>query len=129
MGQVPSIVLFGEAEKGEFETAYFCQTLPELIDYIGNPTPNSQGVHCAIQALLYHYNLLFLRVREEGYSFQDYLIGLHLLEHQSLVDQVAALCLPGVGDERILYPVGSYCTAHHSILLTSQSDLYDYLTS
>ncbi len=124
-----TVALFGEAEKGEFQTAYFCQTLPDLVEYLGNPPPNSHGLYCAVQALLYHYNLIFLRVREEGFSYQDYLAGLQLLEAQNLIAHIAALCLPGVGDAKIIEVVTPFCVVHHSVMITSEGDLYDYLTS
>lgn len=122
-----NIALFGEAEKGEYHTAYFLNSLPQLVEYLGNPPPNTFGLFCAIQALLYRRNVLFFRVREEGFSFSDYLSGLHVLE-KNIIPNVAALCLPGVGDIQIIHAMMPYCKAHHSIILTSECDLYDYLT-
>lgn len=124
-----TIALFGEAEKGEYRTPYFCQTLPQLVEALGNPPPDSLGLYFAVQALLYHRDLLFIRVQEEGYNHQDYLLGLHLLEMQNVITQIAALFLPGVGDKEILEAVTPFCKMHHSILITREPDLYDYLTS
>jgi len=70
-----SIAMFGEAEKGSFHTAYFCQNLPQLVDYLGHPPPHSKGLYYAVQALLFQRNLIFFRVEEEGFSYQDYFLG------------------------------------------------------
>lgn len=123
-----TVALFGEAEKGNFQTAYFCQTLPQLLEYFGNPPPESLGLYFATQAILYERNLIFFRVKEEGYSYQDYLRGLELLEKQTLKPEIAAVCLPGVGSNEILDAMTPYCKSHRSILITTQGDLYDYLT-
>jgi hypothetical protein len=123
-----TIALFGEAEKGDYQTAYLCRNLPQLVEYLGNPPPNSLGLYIAIQALLYHRDLIFFRVQEEGFSFHDYLAGLRLLETQNLIGHIGALCLPGVGDAEIIHAMTPFCIVHHTIIITSESDLYDYLT-
>lgn len=123
-----TIALFGEAERGEFRTAYFCQSLPQLVDYLGNPPPESKGLYYAVQALLYHHQLIFFRVREEGFSLQDYLLGLRLLETDELLTKISAICIPGVGDSEIIRVVTPVCKVNHSILITTESDLYDFLT-
>jgi hypothetical protein len=127
--EVITIALFGEAEKGDFKTPYFCQTMPQLIDCFGNPPPQSLGLYFATQTLLYHRNLIFFRVKEEGYSAQDYYIGLQILEMQATNPQITAICLPGVGSNEILQVMTPFCKTHHSILITTGADLYDYLTS
>lgn len=124
-----TVVLFGEAEKGKFNTAYFCQDLAELDEFFGNPPPNSQGLYYAVQALLFKRNLVFFRVMEEGFSLQDYLIGVKLLEQQQLLSHLDAICLPGVGDPTVLNAVQPVCQQYHSIIISSESDFYDYLTS
>lgn len=124
-----TIALFGEAEKGNFQTAYFCQTLPQLVDFLGNPPANSKGLFYAVQALLYHRELFFIRVKEEGFSQQDYFNGLNLLEKQDLFSRLSAVCLPGVGDSGIIHFITPICQTHHSILITTEADLYDYLTT
>ena len=123
-----TVVLFGEAEKGQFQTAYYFQSIVQLSEYLGNPPPNSRGLHCAVQALLYQRNLVFFRVKEEGFSCSDYLSGLQVLENQQTFSPISALCIPGVGDANIIHAMSSFCIQHHSIMITSQSDLYDYLT-
>ncbi len=123
-----TIAMFGEAEKGEYSTAYFCQNLPQLVDNLGNPPPDSNGLYYAVQALLYHHRLFFVRVQEEGFSIQDYLRGLHFLETRNLLSKIAAIAIPGVGDAEIIEAATPLCLAYHNILIISESDLYDYLT-
>ena len=121
------IVLFGEAERGEYKRAYYCKSLPQLVESLGNPPADSRGLFYVVQALLYKYDLLFFRVREEGYSFQDYLYGFRLLEKKEF-DAIMAICLPGVGDKEIIDAVVPLCESRNSMMITSESDLFDYLT-
>lgn len=129
MEKISTVALFGEAEKGEYRTAYFCQGLPQLVEYLGNPPPHTRGLFYAVQVLLYHYNLLFFRVQEEGFSYYDYMKGVELLETQKIISDVTALYLPGVGDAQIIHAVVPYCLVHHTIMITNEADFYDYLTS
>ncbi|CCB87695.1 MULTISPECIES: hypothetical protein [Parachlamydia] len=122
-----TMVMFGEAEKGEFRTAYYCKTLSHLVDYFGNPPPESRGLHFAVQALLYQRDLVFFRVKEEGFSFQDYIEGLHLLENQRSIEQIDAIGIPGVGDSEIIHALTPLCKIYHSILVLTEADLCDYL--
>lgn len=124
-----TLALFGEAEKGNFNTAYFCESLPQLMEVFGHPPPESQGLDCAIQALLYQRKLIFFRVEEEGFSYQDYFLGLRVLQRKNLLEDVAAICLPGVGNAKIIDTVIPICELHKSVIITTESDLYDYLTS
>lgn len=123
-----TVALFGEAEKGEFGSAYLCETLPQLVDSFGNPPEESKGLHYAVQILMYQRELLFVRVKEEGYSFEDYLWGLRALTTQNLIQEITAICLPGVGNAEILDASVPLCQKYHSILLYNEADLYDYLT-
>jgi hypothetical protein len=129
MNMIYTIALFGEAERGEFHTAYFCQNLEQLDEYFGNPPPNSKGLYYAVQALLFKRNLVFFRVMEEGFSIQDYLTGVRLLEQQQLIPQLDAICIPGVGDPAVLNALQPICQQYHSILISNEADFYDYLTS
>ncbi len=122
------MALFGEAEKGEFYHAHLLESLPQLIDYLGQPPAMSQGLHIAVQALMYHRALLFFRVREEGFSIQDYYYGLKILKEREGPLHLDALCMPGVGDEGIIKASSLVCLIHHSVLITNEQDLYDYLT-
>ncbi len=123
------IVLFGEAEKGDYQKAYYCQTLPELVDILGHPPEDSRGLFYAIQALLYQHDLFFFRVKEEGYSLSDYMYGFRLLERKDLFEQIVAIALPGVGDREIINAVVPVCESHNSVMITSEPDLFDYLTA
>ena len=128
MNNLPTIALFGEAEKGRYNTAYFCKELKDLSDNLGNPPEESFGLHYAVKALLFHYNLIFFRVEEEGFSHKDYLSGIRFLEKQELFSPVKALCVPGVGSLSLIEALEPYCKTHKSIMIITEPDLYDYLT-
>lgn len=123
-----TVVLFGEAERGEYQMAYYCDNLSQLVEHLGNPPPESRGLYFAVQTLLYHRNLLFFRVREEGFSHQDYLFGLSLLEKQKVIADIMAICIPGVGDSGIIQATMPICSLYHSILITTEADFYDYIS-
>lgn len=123
-----TIALFGEAEKGEFIKGYFCENLPQLLDFLGNPPPESQGLFFAIQALHYHHSLIFFRVQEEGFSFSDYIDGLQVLEKSPFIHKISAICTPGVGDSDLINAIIPICQSHHHILITNEPDFYDYLS-
>lgn len=122
-----AIALFGEAEKGSFNHGFMCGGVLELMDYVGNPPPDSLGLYYAIQALMYHHQLLFFRVEEEGYSKADYFNGIQILTESPLIHTVQAICTPGVGDPAIIDALVPICHQHHQILITNERDLYDYL--
>lgn len=124
-----TIALFGEAERGEFQTAYYCETLSELDEFFGNPPPNSKGLYYAVQALLFKRNLIFFRVMEEGFSMPDYITGAKMLEQQQLITHLDAICIPGVGDPSVLNALQPICQQYRSILISNEADFYDYLTS
>ena len=123
------VALFGESERGQFRTAHILRDLPQLVDLLGNPPPESEGLFFAIQALLFQRELIYFRVEEEGFSEADYFNGLKLLEDREKVKTLNALCLPGVGDRKILDASEKLCHIHKSFLITNQKDLYDFLTS
>ena len=126
MGHV--VALFGEAEKGEFKKPYTLKVLPQLVDLLGNPPRDSEGLFFAIQALLYEREIIYFRVEEEGFSKEDYFSGLNYLRNREKEKRVDALCLPGVGDREILDSSSPICEIHRSHLITTEKDLYDYLT-
>lgn len=123
-----TIALFGEASKGDYHQAYVCDNLVQLVDNLGHPPPESRGLHIGIQAILYRYRLIFFRVREEGFSFDDYIQGLSLLRANSSQIRLSAICAPGVGNCDVLDAITTICHIYHSILVMTESDLYDYLT-
>ncbi len=122
------IALFGEAERGDFQLPYFCNNLHQLVDNFGNAPLNSNGLHFAVQALLYHRKLIFFRVQEEGFSLQDYKYGMNLLLTQSVISKISAICMPGVGNSEIIKATTNLCAIYHSIFITTEADFYDYLT-
>jgi hypothetical protein len=124
----PRIFLFGEAEKGDFCIPHLCRSLPQLAETFGNPPEESLGILYAVQAIMYERELIFFRVKEEGFSVPDYMRGLKMLQNKDAFKDLAAICLPGVGDAGIIEATGPVCSVHRSILITSEKDLYDYLT-
>lgn len=128
-GMKQIIALFGEAEKGAFKTPHVLTQLPQLVDLLGNPPGESEGLFFAIQAILYNRDIIFFRVAEEGFSQLDYFSGLKYLGKREKIKQLHALCLPGVGNPEILSASTEICHLHKSLLITNQKDLYDYLTS
>lgn len=123
-----TIALFGEAEKGDYCTGYLCNNLAELVDYCGNPPQESRGLYLAVQALLFRRQILFFRVQEEGFSEQDYLLGLNMLKQQQKIPHIEAIGIPGVGSGKIIEATEPICKIYHSILLTTEADFFDYLT-
>jgi hypothetical protein len=124
------IVLFGEAEKGQFQKPHHVNSLGELVDSLGNPPVESEGLFFAVQSLLYKRKIIYFRVAEEGFSFSDYYQGFkYLVEDKENIKNIHALCLPGVGDTKILDASELVRQIHKNFLITNQKDLYDYLTS
>ncbi len=123
------VALFGQAEKGEYRKAHHCRSLDELARTLGHPPAHTYGLYFAIQALMYNHPLIFFRVEEEGYSTNDYMAGLAYLQEQVKAPDLSAIGLPGVGDAEIIDASVPICLRHKSLLLFSESDLYDYLTA
>lgn len=122
------IALFGEAEKGDFHKGYLCENLTQLAENFGNPPLHSRGLFYAVQALLYQRKLIFFRVKEEGFSRLDYFKGIDCLKSLTLVPGICAICMPGVGNGEIIEAAIPLCKNHHSLLIISESDFYDYMT-
>ncbi|MDX8431007.1 MAG: hypothetical protein SNF33_04295 [Candidatus Algichlamydia australiensis] len=122
-----TLALMGETEKGEYGIPYRIASIPELADKLGNPPENSCGISFAIQALLYERLVLFIRVPNEGYSKPEYMRGLYRFEEES--EPLSALCMPGVADEEIIRVSDRLLAMHHALLITTEQDLYDYLTN
>jgi hypothetical protein len=123
------VALFGEAEKGQFHIPYYLKELPQLVDLLGHPPLESEGLFFAIQSLLFKRELIFFRVENEGFSVADYFNGLKVLENKEKIKRLHAICLPGVGDAKLLKASQSVCELHRSFLITTEKDLYDYLRS
>lgn len=124
-----TIFLFGAAEKGSICRPISLTTLHELLDQLGHPPRETEGIGYAIQMLLFQQSLIYFRVTEEGYSFDDYMIGLRWLKKAPLHPHLSAICLPGVGDQELLQASTSICQLHRCMLIVSEKDLYDYLTA
>jgi hypothetical protein len=122
-----TMALFGEAEKGAYHAPYYCETLPQLVDYFGNPPPESLGLYFAVQALLFKRKIIFFRVEEEGYSLQDYFIGMRALETHTNIPHLEAIGIPGVGNSEIIQAVTPLCIFYKSILVFTERDFFDYM--
>jgi hypothetical protein len=119
------IALFGEAEKGKLETFYYCSCLGELFDRLGEPPKDAQGLHFAVQSLLFGMPILYFRVREEGENPEDYFYGLHYLRK---FQPFSALFLPKVGSKELLDEGFELCREHQSLLIVTACDFYDFMT-
>jgi hypothetical protein len=124
----PKIFLFGEAEKGDFCTPFLCRSLPQLAETFGNPPKESLGIIYAVQALMYENELIFFRVKEEGFSIPDYMRGIRILKNKEVFHNLTAICMPGVGDTEIIDATSPICSLYRSFLITTERDLYDFLT-
>ena len=124
-----TLALFGEAGRGEFHTAYYCKTLEQLCEFLGEPpSKDCKGLDFAIQALLYQRGVVYFRVHEEGFSTQDYLSGFNFLENKNKFPDITAICLPGVGNAEIIQATDPICSIYRSFLILNETDFYDYLT-
>lgn len=123
-----TLFLFGSAEKGSFCQPIIIQSLLQLLEQLGQPPEASEGLFYAIRTLLFHQELIYFRVAEEGYSLDDYMAGLQWLRKASLRSRLSAICLPGVGNEEVIQMAATICHLHQCLLIVSAKDLYDYLT-
>lgn len=123
-----TVALFGEAEKGAFNTLYYIQTLPQLNESLGERAHDSAGISLAIQMILNQTPVIYVRVAEEGYSLKDYFVGLKLLEEDYSINSLGAIAMPGVGDPILIDECVQVCEKKQCILLSGERDLYDYLT-
>jgi hypothetical protein len=121
--------LFGEAQKGKFHTPTECPSLMDLYEQFGEPPSDTQGIGQAIQSILMDRYVVYTRVHEEGFSMSEYQIGLKKLEDRKKIPRIHALCLPGVGDPKIIDSASLFLKKHKAVLLTSEKDAYDYFTS
>lgn len=78
---------------------------------------------------MYEQEVIYIRVKEEGFSTKDYLKGMKHLVDKKQISHLTAVCLPGVGDSRIIDSVRPVTEAHGALIITTEQDLYDYLTS
>lgn len=121
----PTIVLFGEAERGAFHTPHLCCSPLDLLTQLGSS--NNKGILMAMQGLLSGYNVLYFRVKEEGFESDGYSYGLQFL--LGLADiSIMAVALPGVGTPSTIRAFHELCQQRNSILITTDQDLYDLST-
>ncbi len=120
--------LFGEAEKGPFCSPKLCKSLEELLAVFGQPPKESGGIFYAIQALFLGREIIFYRVKEEGYSFEDYYKGFLRLKEKEFGNELSAIFLPGVGSKAIIDEVTPISSELKSLLVINHKDFYDYLT-
>lgn len=123
-----TVFLFGEAEKGEFCTPLLCKSLTQLADRFGHPPKESLGLGYAVQALLFQRELIYFRVKEEGFSTSDYQQGIRLLEKSDLFHNLVAIGAPGLGNASVMNEINRVCLQHKSVLIVTEKDLYDLLT-
>jgi len=97
-----------------------------LAETLGNPPEDTRGIPIAVQTLLFQYEILFIRVHEEGFSTPDYHLGLRLLREYK--PKISAICIPGVGDQALIRETCHLCKERKSLLITSERDAYDFLT-
>lgn len=123
------VALFGQASKGSLDTVYFCRSLGDLLEYLGEPPKDACGLYYAVQTLLFGVSILYFRVREEGVSLDDYHFGFRLLRevHPPFIT-LKALFLPGVGSKAVIDEGISLCRNYHSLLIVREADFYDYMT-
>ena len=124
-----TVFLFGAAERGRLCSPLYVASLPELLDHLGQPPEDSEGIWYAIQTLLFQRKLIFFRVSEEGFSVKEYTQGLKLLKQKEIGTILSAICIPGVGDPEIIGALTPLCHLYRSVLILSKRDLYDYLTA
>ncbi len=123
-----NIFLFGEAEKGAFQSLIPIDSLPRLSEVLGNPpSSDSLGIPLAIQSLLMNNKVFYKRVEEEGYHFSEYYRGLDLIH--LCKDPVDGLYMPGVSSTEIIEKAHLICEEKQALLLIHQQDFYDFLTS
>ena len=124
-----AVALFGEAEKGNCGIPFFMKSLTHLSETFGNPPQESRGIFLAIQFLLSEKPVLYIRVEEEGFSPHDYAKGVkHILNKKHLL-HIEAVCSPGAGDAHIVDFLEPIIKKWNAIFITTEQDLYDYLTS
>ena len=90
-----TVIIFGEAEKGDFGTLIPIDTLPQLASRLGNPSEGALGIHLAIGAMMFNKNTIYYRVEEEGVGTKGYLHGLSLLLKGGSIPRLTALAPSG----------------------------------
>ncbi|MBS0615283.1 MAG: hypothetical protein JSR58_01870 [Verrucomicrobia bacterium] len=123
-----TVFLFGEAQSGQFRIPTVCPSLEELLRVFGHPPAGTEGISYAIQTLLFKRDLIFFRIEEEGFSIEDYMVGLQMLRKREIPRKLSAICMPGVGNATLIEAATCVCHLYRTPLLFTPKDLYDYLT-
>ncbi|NGX57049.1 MAG: hypothetical protein K1060chlam5_01305 [Candidatus Anoxychlamydiales bacterium] len=123
------IAMFGESEKGKYHVPYVFHSLEQLSNTLGEPPKDSFGLFYAIQALMYEREVIYFRVEDEGYSVEDYMIGLKFLKKKKSIKRLDALCMPKVGSKEIIDATNPICLKFQSLIIINENDLFDYLLS
>ncbi len=121
------VFLFGESEKGSYCQPTLCSSVIQLFESMGESPKDSQGIQFAIQFLSFQKEVVFFRIAEEGFSTESYAQGFYWLKQKKDSYNLSAICLPGVGDANIIEEATPICRLHHSLIILSEKDLYDYL--
>lgn len=122
------IFIFGQAEKGVFCRPTYLKNVVDLLHNFGHPPELTSGISFAVQSLLLKKPCIFYRVEEEGYSLNDYLKGLDILKSDWENVKLEAIGMPGVGNPRVIENTERFCLKKRSLILVTQTDLFDYLT-
>jgi hypothetical protein len=122
------IFIFGQAEKGVFCRPTYLKNALDLLNHFGHPPELSSGIFFAVQTLLLKKPCIFYRVEEEGYSYNDYLRGLDILKSDWQDIKLEAIGLPGVGDPLLIEKTERFCMKKRSLILVTETDLFDFLT-
>lgn len=117
-----SVAVFGQASKGETSNVYTINSHQELFCKIGDAPEGSKGIQYALEALDYGRRVYFIPVREEGCNSAEYYVALPRLFNLG----IDAVYIPGGGSFRLIEDLLQKLKA---VILISESDAYDYLTS
>ena len=123
------LFVFGQAQKGVLCRPTLCRSAQELFQTFGHPPEETQGILFALRAVLLNQMCIFFRVKEEGFSVQDYLLGLHILKSQWDHIQLQAIGLPGVGDIQLIEQTEIICHKKKTLLVINEQDLFDFLSN
>jgi len=122
------LFVFGQAQKGVFCRPTLCKNAHDLFINFGHPPSDTHGIFFALSAVLQQQMCIFFRVKEEGFSTPDYLLGLHILKSQWDHLRLHAIGLPGVGDNRLIEQTELFCHKKKTLLVMNEQDLFDFLS-
>lgn len=121
------LFIFGESEKGVLCRPTLCNTIVDLFQNFGHPPEGANGLFCATQTVLMKKPCVFFRVKEEGYSLDDYLKGLDILKNDWKGVTLQGIGIFGCSDKDVIEKTERLCLQRRSLILINQSDLFDIL--